>query len=242
MQKALILAFLGFIFSVGYPATAQLKGEVLKDIPIRNDHSRVDLRDFNLQKLKDYSVQKEFHYDEAVSINTSWWDRFWKWIWSLINDALNNEYSGGFFKYLIIGVISGLIIFAVSKVAGLDLMIFARKPKAVDVPYGEMMENIHEINFNEEIDKAVHNGNYRLGVRLLYLRSLKLLSDRELINWQPEKTNQAYVDELLDFERKQQFKMLTLQFEYVWYGDFSVDKDVFKALKGSFDHFNVKAL
>lgn len=242
MQRTLILVFLGFIFSVGYPARAQLNGEVLKDIPIRNDHSRVDLRNFNLQNLKDYSIQKEFKYDEAVSINTSWWDRFWKWIWRLVNDALNNEYSGSFIKYLVIGIVSGLIIFAISRVAGLDLMIFARKPKAVDVPYDEMMENIHGIDFNEEINKAVLSGNYRLGVRLLYLRSLKLLSDRELINWQPEKTNQAYVDELQDFERKQQFKMLTLQFEYVWYGDFSVDKDVFKALKGSFERFNVKAL
>ena len=242
MQKTLILIFLGFIFSVVYPTVAQVKREVLKETPIRNDNSRVDLRSFDLQKIKDYSLQKEFRYDQSVSIDTSWWNRFWSWIWKMINGTLSNKYSGDFVKYLVIAVVSALIIFSLSKIAGLDLMIFSRKSKAVDVPYGEAMENIHEIDFNDEINKAVHSGNYRLAVRLLYLRSLKLLSDQELINWQPEKTNQTYIDEIEDLERKQEFKMLTLRFEYIWYGDFSIDKEIFKVLKGSFERFNVKAL
>jgi hypothetical protein len=242
MQKTLILIFLGFIFSVAYPTVAQVKREVLKEVPIRNDYSKVDLRSFDLQKIKEYSKEKEFRYDQSVSVDTSWWNRFWNWIWEMINGALSNKYSGDFVKYLVIAVVSALIIFSLSKIAGLDLMIFSRKSKAVDVPYGETMENIHEIDFNDEINKAVLNGNYRLAVRLLYLRSLKLLSDQELINWQPEKTNQTYIDELEDLERKQEFKILTLRFEYVWYGDFSIDKEVFNVLKGSFERFNVKAL
>jgi hypothetical protein len=242
MQKTLILIFLGFIFSVAYPTVAQVKREVLKEVPIRNDYSKVDLRSFDLQKIKGYSKEKEFRYDQSVSVDTSWWNRFWNWIWEMINGALSNKYSGDFVKYLVIAVVSALIIFSLSKIAGLDLMIFSRKSKAVDVPYGETMENIHEIDFNDEINKAVLNGNYRLAVRLLYLRSLKLLSDQELINWQPEKTNQTYIDELEDLERKQEFKILTLRFEYVWYGDFSIDKEVFNVLKGSFERFNVKAL
>ena len=36
--------------------------------------------------------------------------------------------------------------------------------------------------------------------------------------------------------------MLTLRLEYIWYGDFSIDKEIFKVLKGSFERFNVKAL
>lgn len=242
MQKTLILIFLGFIFSVAYPTVGQVKREVLKEVPIRNDYSKVYLRSFDLQKIKEYSKEKEFRYDQSVSVDTSWWNRFWNWIWEMINGALSNKYSGDFVKYLVIAVVSALIIFSLSKIAGVDLMIFSRKSKAVDVPYGETMENIHEIDFNDEINKAVLNGNYRLAVRLLYLRSLKLLSDQELINWQPEKTNQTYIDELEDLERKQEFKILTLGFEYVWYGDFSIDKEVFNVLKGSFERFNVKAL
>lgn len=209
---------------------------------LKNDSSAVVLRNFDLQKIKDYRTQKEFLYDEQLPINTNWWDRFWRWIWDLITAAMENRYSGNFIKYLVIAIIVALVIFAVIKLIGLDLKIFTGKSKAVDVPYDESLENIHEINFIEEIEKAVGNGNYRLAVRLLYLRSLKLLSDRELIHWQPDKTNQAYVDELADQDRKEQFKVLTLQFEYIWYGDFAVDKDGFKAIKGNFERFNVKAL
>jgi hypothetical protein len=242
MQKTLVLFFLFFIFCTGFSALAQLPAQVKRDTPIKIDSTAVVLRNFDLQQIKDYRVQKEFHYDEEISLNTSWWDSFWRWFWDMINGVLRNEYSGGLIKYLVIVVIAALVIFAVIKLIGLDLMIFAGKSKAVDVPYEESMENIHEINFSEEIDKAVRNGNYRLAVRLLYLRSLKLLSDQELINWQPEKTNQTYIEELADLERKQQFKVLTLQFEYIWYGDFAIDKEGFTGIKGDFERFNVKAL
>lgn len=211
-------------------------------IPIKNDSTAVILRAFDQQKIKDYTSLKDFQYEEQLALNTSWWDRFWRWIWELINSTLENKYAGGFIKYLLIAIVVALIIFLVVKFMGLDLKILAGKSKRVEVPYDESIENIHEINFNEEIDKAILQGNYRLAVRLLYLRSLKVLSDGELINWQPEKTNQAYIDELIDEERRRNFKVLTLQFEYIWYGDFSIEKESFKALKGNFDRFNVNSL
>lgn len=211
-------------------------------VPIKNDSSAVRLRNFDLQKLKEYSTQKDFKYEEQLTLNTSWWDRFWRWIWELINGTLENRYSGSFIKYLLIAIAVALVIFIIFKLMGLDLKIFSGKSKAIDIPYDESMENIHEINFNEEIEKAMAKGNYRLAVRLLYLRSLKSLSDGELINWQPEKTNQAYIEELKDEERKKEFKLLTLKFEYIWYGDFPIEKESFKTLKMSFDRFNVKTL
>lgn len=241
MHKALVLFFLGMFFSIGLSFDAQLCAQVKKGAPLKNDTAAVELRNFNLQKIKDYSSQKEFRYDDGLSINTSWWDRFWDWIWSVITNILSNKYSGNFFQYVLIAVIVALILFAISRLAGLDLFMLARKSKEVDVPYAEVMENIHEIDFNSEIDKAVYEGNLRLAVRLLYLRSLKLLSDQGLITWQPEKTNQAYVDELEDLERKAAFKLLTLRFEYIWYGDFRIDQEHFKVLKSSFERFNVKA-
>lgn len=242
MHKALVLFFLGMVFSIGLSFDSQLCAQVKKGVPLRNDSAAVELRSFDLQKIKDYSLQKDFRYDDGLSINTTWWDKFWEWIWSLITGVLSNKYSGNFFQYVLIAVIVALIIFAISRLAGLDLFMLARKSKVVDVPYAEALENIHEIDFNSEIDKAVFEGNFRLAVRLLYLRSLKLLSDQGLINWQPEKTNQAYIDELVDLERKAAFKLLTLRFEYIWYGDFRIDRENFNLLKSSFERFNVKAL
>ncbi|WEK19090.1 MAG: DUF4129 domain-containing protein [Candidatus Pedobacter colombiensis] len=241
MHKALIVFLLFFITASGFSATIPGPKPV-KNIPLKDDTTAISVRSFDLEKIKEYSTQKDFRYDEATPINTSWWDRFWTWFWDLMNGILKNKYSGGFLKYVIIFAIAALVIFVVIKLIGLDLKIFAGKSKSVDVPYNESMENIHEIDFNEEIEKAVANGNYRLAVRLFYLRSLKLLNDKELIDWQPEKTNQTYINEIIDPDRKQQFAMLTRQFEYIWYGEFFIDQEGFKAVKGSFERFNVKAL
>lgn len=81
-------------------------------------------------------------------------------------------------------------------------------------------------------------GNYRLVVRLLYLKTLKQLSDRELIHWLPEKTNQAYVLEIADQAKQQEFAQLTTQFEYIWYGEFFIDKNSFAPIQESFHQFN----
>jgi len=51
-------------------------------------------------------------------------------------------------------------------------------------------ENIHELNFDKLISEALAQQHYREGIRLLFLKSLKLLTDRQFIHWQAGKTNQ----------------------------------------------------
>ncbi|SMC71650.1 DUF4129 domain-containing protein [Pedobacter nyackensis] len=241
MYRALIVFLLIFITANGFSGTFPERKPV-KNIPLKNDTTRVSVRNFDLQKIKEYSSQQDFRYDDAAPVEMSWWDRFWRWFWNLFSSVFSGKYSGSFLKYAVIFTVVGLVIFAVIKLIGLDIKIFAGKSKAIDVPYNESLENIHEINFNEEIEKAVAKGNYRLAVRLLYLLSLKLLNDKELINWQPEKTNHTYISEIADPDRKREFSALTLQFEYIWYGEFFIDKDSFSTVKGSFERFNVKSL
>jgi hypothetical protein len=241
MRAALVLFF--FVFMVINGAAAQLvKGKTSRDIALKNDSTGTTVRNFDAQRINDYRAQQEFHYDDAAPMDTSWWDRFWNWFWNLFDGILENNYTGGFMKYLVILLAAALVVFIVIKLIGLDLKIFAGKSKSVDIPYDESLENIHEINFAEEIEKAVSNGNYRLAVRLFYLHSLKLLNDRQLISWQPEKTNHAYINEITDPGKRQEFSTLTRQFEYIWYGEFFIDKEGFNVVRNSFERFNVKAL
>ena len=113
----------------------------------------------------------------------------------------------------------------------------AKKSRSADLAYSESLENIHEINFDEAIEKAIASHNYRLAVRLLYLKCLKQLSDASLIAWTPEKTNNAYINELSDAGQRLSFKVLTRQFEYVWYGEFYIDDNVFKNINLMFQQF-----
>ncbi|MBB5619970.1 hypothetical protein HDE69_001008 [Pedobacter cryoconitis] len=206
--------------------------------PLRSDSSKIQLRSFDAQKLKSYSQQTDFKYDQPAPIDASLWDRFWAWFWRKLSGVARINYSVNFFRYIIIAAFIALIVFVVIKFTGVDFKLFMGKSKAVAIPYAESTDNIHEIDFNTEIDQAIQSANYRLAVRLMYLLSLKKLNSRNLINWQPEKTNQTYIREIADPQQRAQFSLLTTQFEYIWYGEFFIDQENFKQVRNSYDQFN----
>jgi hypothetical protein len=122
---------------------------------------------------------------------------------------------------------------------GINILgIFRRKSATAPIPYSEFFEDINEINFDTEIEKAIAKHNYRFAVRLLYLRCLKKLSDGGLIEWQIDKTNSTYINELTDQRQREAFGILTRQFEYIWYGEFGIDGQVYKNIDSSFQDFN----
>ena len=201
----------------------------------------VRLRHFDTQKIKNYAADKAFRYDDVAPADTDWWGRFWRWFWHFLDDAVGSGPSGKLIGYIALGILIAFALFIIFKVLGVDLKIFSRKSKSLDVPYSEVEDNIHEIDFNAEIEHAIAAGNFRLAVRLFYLRILKQLSDAGQIQWQPEKTNQAYIAEINELTKKQTFKRLTDQFEYVWYGEFVIDRQQFESIKVGFENFKSSA-
>ncbi|TKC12315.1 DUF4129 domain-containing protein [Pedobacter polaris] len=246
-MRLLLLALLLFTCTLGVEATVLQKKRVAtkvavvkKPLILKIDSSKVSLRKFDEQSITDYSKQKEFMYDDVAPKSLSWWDRFWHWIWRIIGELLRGKTSGSIIKYLLIAIVIALIVFAVFKLIGLDYKLLSGKSKTLEVPFEESLENIHEIDFDEQLTAALQSGNYRLVVRLLYLKTLKQLTDKQLIDWQPEKTNQTYVLELANQTYQQDFTILTNQFEYIWYGEFHIDKDTFETIHQSFQQFNQK--
>lgn len=211
---------------------------IKKPLVLTIDSSKVELRTIDEKAVDNYSKQKEFIYDDVAPSSMSMWDKFWRWFWRMIGRLLNGEVSGGIIKYVLIVLLVIGVVYAVIKIIGLDLKLLTGKSKGVEVPYEESLENIHEIDFDAQLEQAIENGNYRLAVRLLYLRTLKHLTDKNLIDWKLEKTNQAYVAELTNENYKDEFTNLTNQFEYIWYGEFFIDKNIFEPINESFQAFN----
>lgn len=237
MLKFLSIVLFTVFTLTAYAATGANTVVAVKSRSIKNDTSKVSLRNFDQQKIKTYRGQAEFKYDDDVPAENLW-DKFWKWFWSLVNSIIKGGTTGSLIKYVVIAILAGVIIFVLIKTAGLDLRILLGKSKPTQIPYTESHDNIHEIDFNAQLQQAINNGNYRLAVRLCYLSSLKKLSDQSQISWQPEKTNQTYIAEINDATLKKQFSLLTRQFEYIWYGEFFIDRDNFLSIKSSFDEFN----
>jgi hypothetical protein len=254
MRPFLLIIF--FILTTGLCYGVAAKQDKSKPKPkavLQIDTSTIGLRHYDSAALKAYSKLPEFQYKEK-GVDISWWTRFWAWVWSILAwiksffDFSSPKSQGALdiiwliVRYLLLAAGVGALIFFILKAAGINMLgIFRRNPAAAPIPYSEYFEDIHQINFDEEIENAVSKHNYRFAVRLLYLKCLKQLSDAGLIAWQIDKTNSAYIDELANENQRSAFKMLTHQFEYVWYGEFLIDEPIYKNINMSFNDFNKKA-
>lgn len=205
--------------------------------PINIDSSKITPAKFNKAAIEAYAEQPAFQYDIAQIKDLSLWDRFWMWFWQMIGDLFQGAASNPLSKYFFIGLGVAILVYIIIKIIGAD-NIFSKKSKEIVLPYDILNENIHEIDYETEITKLIDQGKYRLAVRLLYLRTLKKLTDAELIQWQPEKTNYNYLTEISKPEIKTEFSQLTHQFDYIWYGDFPIDAQTFEPINQSFNHFN----
>jgi len=186
-----------------------------------------------LKKLKDY----QYGVEESQVLDT-WWERllrrFFNWFGNLFTGVGNPT----FWKTATYVFIASVIVYITLKLIGVNFSGLYRKKDKNEIPYETLGENIHAIDFPDSIEKAITQKNYRLAVRLYYLKTLKELTDREMIDWRINKTNRSYVYELNSPNLRPDFERITLQFEYAWYGNFPVDEEQFIVIKNQFLTFS----
>ena len=237
MRKIVPILFLIFLLAGSHSLVEA--AVVRKSLTIKSDSSRIQARTFDQSALNSYKTQRDFQYGTDYQTAQSLWDRFWRWFWNYFNRLISDAASNNATKNVSILVLTGLIIYLIIKFSGVGvLQLFTGKAKPIPIPYSESLENIHEIDFEPEIEKAIRNLDYRLAVRMLYLKCLKKLSDSGLISWQIDKTNANYIAELVNSGRKDKFTFLTRQFEYIWYGEFNIDQSAFLEIHDDFKDFN----
>lgn len=88
--------------------------------------------------------------------------------------------------------------------------------------------------------KAIANKQYRLATRYLFIDTLAKLEERGLIQRMARKTNQQYLNELKQPELKELLAAAMLQFEYVWYGEFTPSEEQFQRIYKTFQELEAK--
>lgn len=118
--------------------------------------------------------------------------------------------------------------------------LFSRKDVATGADSGEelTMEDIFAINYQKELQKAESAGNYRLAIRLMFLRLLKVMSEKNIIRYQQDKTNFDYLLQLHSTGYYNNFFRITRNYEYSWYGQFDVTEDAYRLVKSDFSQFD----
>lgn len=137
-----------------------------------------------------------------------------------------------FWIVIVVVLLAGVIYFLLAN----KINIFARSGKGVvKNDAGDLLqEDIFELPYQQLLQKAYAEGNYRFAVRILYLQTLKLLSEKSLIHFQPDFTNVHYLLQLQPTPYYQPFFTITRHYEYIWYGQFTPAAPVFEKVKKDF--------
>lgn len=203
----------------------------------RDDRSPMRVRYPDPEHLRDKQTDHDYQYTSEAPPPENPLARFWVWLMRKLGSFLSSEAYQNVWQYVILVAIASAAVYLLMKAEVLGFL-FSKKAQSVDLAYENLTENIHEINFDSAVEEAISQRNFRLAVRLMYLQTLKHLSDAGRIQYKPDKTNRQYVHELVNSSLQPEFEHLTRQFEFTWYGDFPIDESRFRALQTRFTAFN----
>lgn len=97
-------------------------------------------------------------------------------------------------------------------------------------------ENIENADIPTLIKQAEESGNFRLAIRYNYLLLLKTLSYKNLITFEEDKTNNDYINELRKQPFGSSFQYISYLYNYIWYGEFLINKNQYHLAKDNFNN------
>lgn len=206
---------------------------------IRYDSSEINVRYVDSAKILIHLKDKDFKYFEDLEYSRTLWERLMDWLSRQFAKLTQFDAYGTVWDILIYILIAFAVLaiifgFYKSEIKGL---FFSNKNKNM-LNVSESLEDIHSLDYDTLIENAIVNKNFRYAIRLNYLRTLKILSDKQLIDWKIDKTNSEFIKEIKPSSIKEKFKSITWSFEYIWYGEFEIDSEAYKRLQNDYSELN----
>lgn len=237
MQKPLLL----FCFLVLFAITVRAQND---STAVTYDTAPLEVRQIDDTDLQKYKDDTTFDYEEIDSENT-WWNNFTTWLSNIFRRIFEGIFgiqkAAGllaFFlrilPYLLMGVLIFLLVKFFLKVNAQSLLQPRKEQNAVGISEEENL--IKNQDLQQLVQKALADKNYRLAVRYYYLHLLQLMTDKEIIAWEIQKTNDDYLREINRAELKQPFSVITRLYEYIWYGDFPMDASKYNKAETAFSN------
>lgn len=209
-------------------------------------YEAIELRKLDSSKLSAYLEKGDFAYakDKKKKEPNLWLQNLKK----SIREFFQKSFGAGMFNggKIMTALMYSLAIFAFILIFwGLMKLrakeVFWSYPKPLEnTDFSEIETKIDDIDFQKLIQTAFENGDYRMCVRWMYLETLKLLHQKQLIAWQPSKTNYDYADELRQTPFRNDFLANTRTFEYVFYGNYPLDAEKYMQAVHQFQAFQAE--
>jgi hypothetical protein len=112
--------------------------------------------------------------------------------------------------------------------------MFSGGRKSGDAEEDELLQ---KDNLAALVQEAEARDNFRQAVRYRYMKALQEMDEKQIIALNAQSTNWDYVNRLGAHPLKKQFLLLTRAYEYVWYGEFEINKDQYGYLRTEFLQF-----
>jgi hypothetical protein len=231
----------------GQPAFAQTEDTLIERIIIEDeeleDNSSYDTSLFSTAEIKPVEgrIVPRQKIDELKKDDAFWYANAER---EKPKPAELPVWQKGWFKTIMwIVIIATFIAIIILFLSSSNVFLFRRQSKklSTDEEMQELNEDIFSIDYEKEIQKAINSQNYRLAIRYLYLRTLRNLSEKGIIKYSQEKTDQDYVMQLFGTEYYKDFFRITRDFEYAWYGQFPISAHAFEVVQSHFDQFKTRA-
>jgi hypothetical protein len=147
----------------------------------------------------------------------------------------NKIFQWSLFLLVIAGVMYGVYLLAREN----NFKWFGRQTRLPDANETGRNEHTNE-DYNSAIRKYQDEGNYRLAVRYMFMRLIQSAKDRGLIQINDSATNTEIFHAFGQHPLATQFRYLARAYEYVFFGDFPINREIFESLKMKFDFFQEK--
>lgn len=187
----------------------------------------------------DYSVNKP---------KESLWQKLKKWLGELLNDWFQSNSLRGAndLFYVLLRIIAivliGFVLYVIIRfvLSRNGNWVFSKKSKKLSPEERTITENIHELDLSSLIKNYEDKKEYRSAIRYQFLYLLKLMTDKNMLEWDPEKTNRDYVRMLSGNALQSDFQKLSFVFENVWYGERTIGENEYTIFRKQYQQTQQK--
>ena len=176
---------------------------------------------FNTNKLEQLRSDPNLQYEIQPQAAEGSLQRLWQRFTAFIDSLLSSTASSIVFRLLL----AVAVIYFLIKILGVEFTsVFSSSKTSKQAFISE--ENLDSVNLEAELEKARLAKNWRLVVRLVYLKALKLMWESEMVGLRKGKTNREYLYELEGKAVAAPFESLSFLFDYTWYGHFEATETI----------------
>lgn len=243
-MKLRLIFLLVFLINIPFASAQKENQESAKKQVIKIDENKnLQPVKLNPQQFENFKKDKDFDYSRQYNPE-NWWEAFKDWLrhlWVSFWEKIFGEIQPGswivsfmqIMKYVLIAVVLGFIAWLFIRLnPGKSMVKPSRLP---EVLLSEEEKVMNSQNISKLIEQAQTEQNYRLAIRYYYLWILKLLRDHNLIDYQYQKTNREYQQEISQSSLASQFGVITRLYDFIWYGDFKLNNRQYESAKKEFE-------